>query len=94
MQVSDPEAQQAITDEPHDGLTRQDLIYEAKLSLLTAGIRAQIEQPAAQSVTPEQIGAYVDAQPEAASRAPPSPDHPGDDAPRRGASRARRSNAG
>ena len=38
--------------------------HEAKLSLLTAGIRAQIEQPAAQSVTPEQIRAYVDANPQ------------------------------
>ena len=58
------EAQNATTEKPHDGLTRQDLIYEAKLSLLTAGIRAQIEQPAAQSVTPEQIRAYVDANPQ------------------------------
>lgn len=61
--VSDGEAREAIDEKPHDGLTRSDLVYQARISLLDARIRDQIAQPAAQSVTPEQIEAYVRANP-------------------------------
>jgi foldase protein PrsA len=61
--VSDAEARQAVDGTPHDGLTRTDLVHEARATLLTARIHDQITQPAAQSVTPEQIDAYVLAHP-------------------------------
>jgi parvulin-like peptidyl-prolyl isomerase len=59
ISVSDEEAREAIDEKPHDGLKRSDLVYEARTKLLAARIRDQIAQPAAQSVTPEQIDAYV-----------------------------------
>ncbi len=75
--VSDREAREATTGRRTIGLTRQDLIYEARLSLLTAGIRAQIEQPAAQSVTPEQISTRTwTANPQTRARAAEGPRHP------------------
>jgi foldase protein PrsA len=61
--VSDAEAREAIDEKPHDGLTRGDLAYQARITLLDARIRDQIAQPAAQSVTPAQIEAYVQANP-------------------------------
>jgi foldase protein PrsA len=61
--VSDAEAREAIDEKPHDGLTRADLAYQARITLLDARIRDQIAQPAAQSVTPQQIEAYVQAHP-------------------------------
>src|SRR3954470_15416646 len=62
--VTDEDARDAAEDEqPRGGLTRRDLIYEAKLVLLTAGIKAQIAEPAAKSVTPDQVDAYVNANP-------------------------------
>lgn len=63
ISVSDAEARAALDEQPHDGLTRSDLVDEARATLLTARIRDQITQPAAQSVTPEQIDAYVQAHP-------------------------------
>jgi parvulin-like peptidyl-prolyl cis-trans isomerase-like protein len=57
--VGDTEAEQAVDERPRDGLKRGDLVYRARVALLTARIRDQIAQPAAQGVTPEQIEAYV-----------------------------------
>jgi hypothetical protein len=61
--VSSAEAREATNERPHDGLTREDVVYEARVELLATRIRDQIAQPAAQSVTPEQIDAYVQAHP-------------------------------
>jgi hypothetical protein len=61
--VSANEAREAIYRRPHDGLDRSDLAYEARTRLLATKIRDQIGQPAAQSVTPEQIEAYVQTHP-------------------------------
>jgi hypothetical protein len=61
--VSDAESGKAVDEQPHDGLARRDLVYEARVTLLTARVRDQIGQPAAQSVTPEQIDAYVQTHP-------------------------------
>jgi hypothetical protein len=61
--VSDEEAREAIDEKPHDGLTRRDLVYQARTKLLATRVRDQIAQPAAQSVTPEQIEAYVQTHP-------------------------------
>lgn len=49
--------------EPDPDLTRADELLLARTDLLSARIRDQITQPAAQSVTPEQIEAYVQANP-------------------------------
>jgi foldase protein PrsA len=57
--VTDAQARRAVDTQPTDGLTKTDLAYEAKLELLTAGIKEQITTPAAQSVTPEQVDAYI-----------------------------------
>jgi hypothetical protein len=62
VKVSDETVRHAA-DPPGDGLTTQDSRYEAKLILLEAGIHDQITEPAAKSVTPEQVDAYVDAHP-------------------------------
>ena len=61
--VSDAEAREALDERPHDGLTRSDLLYQARITLLTARIDEHITQPAALSVTPEQVEAYVHAHP-------------------------------
>jgi foldase protein PrsA len=61
--VTGEDAAQAVDKQPHDGLTKNDLIYEARIALLAARIRDQIAQPAAQSVTQPQIDAYVQAHP-------------------------------
>jgi parvulin-like peptidyl-prolyl isomerase len=61
--VSDEEARQAVDQKPRDGLTRRDLVDQARTELLATRIRDQIAQPAAQSVTPEQIEAYVQTHP-------------------------------
>jgi hypothetical protein len=63
ISVTDQEASDAVDEQPRDGLTRNDLIYQARVGLLATRIRDQIAQPAAQSVTPEQIDAYVAAHP-------------------------------
>jgi hypothetical protein len=60
--VSDADAREAMR-EPHDGLTEQDRIYEARIDLLNAALHAPVGQAAAQSVTQEQIDAYVQAHP-------------------------------
>jgi hypothetical protein len=57
--VTQAEAERAVGEEPSRGLTHNDMVYKARLTLLTAGIREQIATPAAQSVTPEQVDAYV-----------------------------------
>jgi len=57
--VSDEDAREAA-DPPTDGLTQQDAMYASRLTLLTADIHAQIGEPAARSVTPDQVRAYVD----------------------------------
>ena len=49
--------------EPDERRSRADELFVARVELLTARIRDQITQPAAQSVTPEQIEAYVMANP-------------------------------
>ena len=49
--------------EPDPGRTRADELFLARAELLSARIRDQITQPAAQSVTPAQIEAYVAANP-------------------------------
>ena len=49
--------------EPDERRNRADELFIARVELLTARIRDQITQPAAQSVTPEQIEAYVQANP-------------------------------
>jgi hypothetical protein len=56
--VSDAEAREAMQP-PHDGLTRADRLYEARIDLLKAGLHAPVSQAAAQSVTQAQIDAYV-----------------------------------
>jgi len=61
--VTDSEAREAVDEAPHNGLTRSDLVYASRVRLLEARIRDQIAQPAAQSVTPEQIDAYVQEHP-------------------------------
>jgi hypothetical protein len=60
--VSDRDVEDA-TAAPHDGLTQADRRYEARISLLNAALRQPILQAAAQSVTQEQIDAYVQAHP-------------------------------
>ena len=60
--VSDQDAREAI-GAPHDGLTREDRIYEARVALLSAGITQPISQNAALSVTQPQIDAYVASHP-------------------------------
>jgi hypothetical protein len=60
--VSDADAKEAIAA-PHDGLTTSDRIYEARIELLKAGLHAPVSQAAAQSVTNEQIDAYVQTHP-------------------------------
>lgn len=61
--VTDADAREAVDERPHDGLRRADLVYQARVALLTGRIRDQISQPAALSVTAEQIEAYVQAHP-------------------------------
>ncbi len=56
--VSDADVE-AATASRHDGLSPQDLRYEARIGLLNAALRAPIQQAAAQSVTPAQIDEYV-----------------------------------
>jgi hypothetical protein len=56
--VSDADVEGA-TPPRHDGLTHQDVTYEARIALLNAALRAPIQQAAAQSVTPAQIDEYV-----------------------------------
>ena len=58
VQVDDGDAEETAA-KPHKGLTHNDEVYAARLKLLKAGIDGQIEQPAAESVTPAQIDAYV-----------------------------------
>ncbi|MDA0164435.1 peptidylprolyl isomerase [Solirubrobacter ginsenosidimutans] len=60
--VSDADAKDATRD-PHDGLTRQDRIYEARINLINAALHAPVGQAAAQSVTQPQIDAYVQSHP-------------------------------
>jgi hypothetical protein len=62
VEVSDATAEEAA-DPPRGGLKKRDAIYEARVGLLKAGIQDQIAEPAAKSVTPEQVKAYVDAHP-------------------------------
>jgi hypothetical protein len=62
VQVSG-EAARAAAEPARDGLSGQDMVYQARVELLTAGINEQIATPAATSVTPEQVDAYVDANP-------------------------------
>lgn len=63
LAVTNAEVRDAVDEQPHDGLGRTDLVYRARVDLLAARIRDQIVQPAAQGVTPEQIEAYVQANP-------------------------------
>src|SRR6476469_8872913 len=49
--VTGAEAREAVDEQPHDGLTRGDLVYASRVRLLEARIRDQLAQPAAQSVT-------------------------------------------
>jgi DNA-binding transcriptional MerR regulator len=58
VSVSDGDVEVAMAQR-HDGLTTQDLRYEARIGLLNAALRAPIQQAAARSVTPAQIDAYV-----------------------------------
>ena len=60
--IADADARDAA-EPAHDGLSRADRIYEAKVDLLNAGIKEQIATPAARGVTPEQVEAYVEAHP-------------------------------
>jgi len=60
--VSDEDVREAM-DPPHDGLTRTQRLYEARIDLLDAALKAPISQAAAQSVTQAQIDAYVAAHP-------------------------------
>ena len=60
--VSDQDAREAM-EPPHDGLTREDRIYEARIALLNAAIKQPISQNAALGVTPPQIDAYVASHP-------------------------------
>ena len=60
--VSDQDAREAM-EPPHDGLTRADRIYEARIALLNAAIKQPISQNAALGVTPPQIDAYVASHP-------------------------------
>jgi hypothetical protein len=62
VSVSDEDAREAM-DEPHDGLTERDLLYEARIGLLNAALKAPMLQAAAQSVTEQQIDAYVQTHP-------------------------------
>jgi hypothetical protein len=63
LTVSEADASEAAA-EPHDGLTSaQDLRYEARINLLNAALKAPAEQAAAQSVTQEQIDAFVQLHP-------------------------------
>jgi hypothetical protein len=65
ISVSDADVREAM-EPPHDGLTKQDRLYEARVALLDAAIKAPIGQAAAQSVTQQQIDAYVSANPKTA----------------------------
>jgi hypothetical protein len=59
--VSDAEVREEAL--PDEARTRADELLLARVALLTARIRDQITKPAALSVTPEQIEAYVRANP-------------------------------
>jgi hypothetical protein len=61
--VTTDEAREAADAQPRSRLTRADRLYKARIDLLSARIRDQIAQPAATSVTQEQIDAYVQAHP-------------------------------
>lgn len=61
--VSDADARNAAAD-PHDGLKqRNDLQYEARINLLNAALKEPVQQAAAQSVTQEEIDAFVQTHP-------------------------------
>jgi hypothetical protein len=60
--VSDEDVREAM-DPPHDGLTRAQRLYEARIGLLDAALKAPVSQAAAQSVSQAQIDAYVAAHP-------------------------------
>lgn len=60
--IADADAR-AAAEPAHDGLSRADMLYKAKVELLEAGIKEQIATPAARGVTPEQVDAYVEAHP-------------------------------
>jgi len=64
VQVSPQDAEDAAEGErPTNGLTHEDLVYAERVELLKIGINEQIGEPAARSVTPDQVKAYVDANP-------------------------------
>ena len=63
LAVSDADAKQAVDEPTHDGLTRKDLVYASRITLETVAIHDQITQPAAQSVTPALVDAYVGSHP-------------------------------
>jgi hypothetical protein len=63
LRVSNKTAADAVDQEPNHGLTRKDFVYFAKITLLEEKIHEQVTQPAAQSVTPAQVDAYVQAHP-------------------------------
>ena len=60
--VSDADARAAMAD-PHDGLSRQDRIYEGRINLLNAALHGPVSQAAAQGVTQAEIDAYVQTHP-------------------------------
>jgi hypothetical protein len=60
--VSDDDVRDAM-DPPHDGLTKRDRLYAARIELLNAALREPILQAAAQSVTEQEIDAFVQAHP-------------------------------
>jgi hypothetical protein len=63
LTVSDRDVEEAM-QEPHDGLTEpEDLRYEARIDLLNAALKEPQLQAAAQSVTPEQIDAWLQTHP-------------------------------
>jgi hypothetical protein len=65
ISVSDADVREAL-EPPHDGLTKADRLYEARIGLLDATIKAPIAQAAARSVTQQQIDEYVSANPKTA----------------------------
>ena len=61
--VSETTAKRAVDQKPSFGLTKQDLVYAARITLLKEKIDEQVTQPAAQSVTPAQVDVYVQQHP-------------------------------
>src|SRR5690349_10841832 len=63
VSVSEADIRAAVGGTSKHGLTKKDVEYLARVGLLRAGIEGQVTQPAAESVTPQDVDAYVEQHP-------------------------------